>query len=93
MTFGFNLFSNTSALVFSTDDITWNQVDFFSVAGYSNTNVSYSVLANKEVLTLQILINAPPTDRKAVAHTITVSGTAINVSGGSESAYILVLMR
>lgn len=93
MTYGFNLFNSSSALVYSTDDVTWNQVDFFSVAGSGSASNTYAVLSGKEVLTLQILINAPPTDRKALAHTITVTGTTVSVSGGSEAAYILVLMR
>jgi hypothetical protein len=93
MSFGLEVMKATGALAFSSDDVTWNQVDFFYVAGSSNTTKDFPVLAGREVMTVQVMIDAPPLDRKAIAHTITVSGTSVNVQGGSEKAYILVLMR
>lgn len=54
---------------------------------------NYPVIAGKEVLVTQMMINPPPIDRKAIAHTIAVNGTEVTVSGGTEDTYILVLMR
>ena len=91
--YGLNLFGPDSHLTYSTDDVTWNQVDFFVVGGGGSASNNYPVIAGKEVLVSQMFINSPPLDRKALAHTITVSGTNVSVSGGSESVYVIVLMR
>jgi hypothetical protein len=99
MAHGLQIYSSTGSLKYSSTDVTWNQVDYFTVTALpspqSVTN-TYPVIIGKEVLVLQLLIDAPPTNRRAVAHTITKetgnTGT-VTVSGGSENALILVLMR
>lgn len=93
MSFGLNVFHSNGNLTFSTDDVTWNQVDFFYVAGGGSATHTYPVLDGRSVLTVQMFINPPPVDRRAVAHTVTVAGTNVSVGGGSEGEYILVLMR
>jgi hypothetical protein len=93
MTFGLNVFNALGGLSYSSNDVTWNQVDFFEVVGDGSASYSYPVLAGKEVLTAQMFVNSPPTDKKAKAHTVTVSGTTVFASGGSEASYILVMMR
>lgn len=90
---GMNIYNAESNLTYSTADVTWNQVDFFLVTAGSSITNSYPVLSGREVLTAQMFINAPPTDRRALAYTILVSDTTVSVSGGSEDAYIMVLMR
>lgn len=92
-TFGMQFFSNASQLVYSTDDVTWNQVDFFLAPKNQTTSASYSVLTGREVLVLQMFIDPPPLEGKAIAHDITVSGTTVTASGGSENTFVLVLMR
>lgn len=91
--YGMNVFNSAGSLTYSTSDVTWNQVDFFFVSGGGSASNSYPVLSGKEVLTAQMFVNSPPSDRRALAHTITVSGTTVSVSGGSEAVYVLVLMR
>lgn len=91
--FGMAIAKANRRVTYSTLDVTWNQVDFFDVPAGGSAYRSYPVLAGREVLAAQILIDAPPLDRRAVAHTINVSGTTVQVYGGSERAYILVLMR
>ena len=93
MTFGLEVFKSNGALGYSSDDVTWNQVDFFYVGAGGSETHNYAALAGRTVLTVQMFINPPPNDRKAIAHTVTVSGTTVSASGGSEAAYILVLMR
>lgn len=93
MTFGLEVMKANGALVFSSNDVTWNQVDFFYVAANGSVSKNLPALQGRQVLTVQSFINPPPNDRKATAHTVTVSGTTVSVSGGSEAAYILVLMR
>jgi len=92
-THGLQVRDASNRIIYSTDDVTWNQVDYFFVSGNGSVSQTFSVLSGREVLTLQILIDAPPITRRAIAHTITVNGTTITASGGSENAYILVLMR
>lgn len=94
MSFGINLFNANGSLGYSSSDVTWNQVDFFSLGGGQGTvTASYQQLIGREVLVLQIFISPPPVDRKAIAYTITVSGAVVTMSGGSESVFIVVLMR
>ena len=93
MSFGLNIYSEVGNLAYSTTDVTWNQVDFFYVPGGGSVSNNYSELSGRTALVLQTFIDPPPTDRKALAHSVSVSGTNVTVSGGSEAAYILVLMR
>ena len=93
MTTGINIYNAAGALTYSTADVTWNQVDFFQVAGGATASNVYPALAGRETLIVQVFVNPPPLTRRAVAHTATVSGTTVSVSGGSETSYILVLMR
>ena len=93
MTHGLEVRHTNGNLAFSTDDVTWNQVDFFYVAGYGSESRTLPALAGRQVLTVQMFINPPPNDRRAIAHTVTVSGTTVSVSGGSEATYVLVLMK
>lgn len=93
MTHGLNIFHSNGNLTFSTDDVTWNQVDFFYVDGYGSASNNYPALSGRTVMTVQMFINPPPSDRRAIAHTVSVSGTNVSVSGGTEAEYILVLMK
>lgn len=93
MTFGMGIYSAAGALTYSSTDVTWNQVDFLNVPRGGDVWMDYPVLAGREVLTMQMMIDPPPIDRKAIAHTITVSGTVVHIAGGSENTYVLVLMR
>lgn len=93
MTFGLGVFKAAGSLAYSSADVTWNQVDMLYVPRGGDVWKNYPVLAGREVLCTQMMINPPPIDRKAMAHTVTVSGTSVHVSGGSENTYVLVLMR
>lgn len=93
MTYGLNLYHSTGDLTYSSSDVTWNQVAAFQVSGNSSSSTTYSVLQDRTVQVVQMFIDPPPTDRKAIAHTISVSGTTVSVSGGNENVLILVLMR
>jgi hypothetical protein len=94
-THGLQVYNSSQTLIYSSADVTWNQVDFFLVNGNSTASNTYPVLIGKEILVQQILVDSPPVDRKAIAHTITTNNTngTVSVGGGSERAYILVLMR
>lgn len=93
MTYGLQLRDSAGALKYSSDDVTWNQVDFFYVAGGSSAGNQYPVIEGREVLIVQMFINPPPVDRRAIAHTTIYAGQMVYVFGGSEDVYVLVLMR
>ena len=93
MSFGLALNKANGALAYSSSDVTWNQVDCYLVPGGGSDVRFLPQLQGREVLLFQIMINPPPTDRRAVAHTLVNSAGTITVSGGSESSYVLVLMR
>lgn len=91
--YGVGVFSASGSLVYSSEDVTWNQVDMIFVPRGADIWREHPALAGKEVITAQIMINPPPIDRKAIAHTITREGTRVHVAGGSEDTFVLVLMR
>lgn len=93
MSFGLGVFRSNGALAFSSDDVTWNQVDMLYCPGGSTTYRTYGMLAGREVLAVQVMIDPPPLNRRAIAHTVSVSGTNVTISGGSEAAYVIILMR
>ena len=93
MAYGMELFRGNNVLTYSTSDVTWNQVAAFQVNGGASNSTSYPALTGRTVKVVQMFIDPPPTNRKALAHTISVSGTTVTVSGGNENVFILVLMR
>ena len=93
MSFGMQVLRASGAVAYDSSSVTWNQVDFMLAPANGSVSGYFPALAGREVLCVQILIDAPPLNRRAIAHTIVVNGETVNVSGGSENAYILVLMR
>lgn len=93
MAFGFKVADSSGTTVYDTTSITWNQVDIFTVARNGSTTKSYSYISGLEKLAVQLFIDPPLTDRKAVAHTVSWSGTTLSISGGSEDVLIVVLAR
>ena len=106
-THGLNIYNASLELIYSSADVTWNQVDYFEVAAQPGSSVVryYEAIIEKEVLVLQVFVNGPPITGQLISHTITynnktyydyalglASGT-VKVTGGSDSAFILVLMR
>jgi len=93
MSFGFQIFDANGVLRFDSTDITWNQVTFYTVAADGSDSRVIPQISGKAVAIGQIMIDPPLTDRKATAHTISVNGTTVSVSGGSEDVYIIVLVK
>jgi|TARA_R110000765_G_scaffold102077_1_gene190716 hypothetical protein len=95
MAYGFRMWGSDGNLEYDSDSVTWNQVDFYSVAAGSSDTRTFSSLSGKEVKVGLFFINPPLLTRKATSHTATVTNnnTTISISGGSEAMYILVLMR
>lgn len=93
MAFGFQIYDSAGTLRFDSTDVTWNQVDFFTVSAGGSVSNSYSQIVGKSVAVGQIMIDPPLETRRADAHTVTVSGGTVSVSGGSEDVYIIVLVK
>lgn len=83
----------TNEVWFSSNDIVWNQVDFFEVAGGSTVSKTYDFLTGWEKLVTQCFMDAPPSTRKMLDCNTTWSGNRLTVSGGSERTLILVFAR
>ena len=93
MSYGLQILNAVGTVTFASTDVTWNQVDAIYVQGGTTVTKTYPALLNREVLVTQMMINPPPIDRRAIAHTISVQGTRVTIGGGSEDSYGLVLMR
>ena len=97
-TFGLKMYKADGVTVaYDSSSITWNQVDQLYVAGNSSGSWNYPLLIGKEVLIIQLLINTPSIARKCIAHVINSTTASTNgnisISGGSENAFFLVLIR
>lgn len=95
-TFGLKIYKADGAtVIYDSSSVTWNQVAQIYVGGNSSGSWNYPTLIGKEILVIQMLINQPVVTRRCVSHTIISDNTTgnISISGGSESAYFLVLMR
>ncbi len=94
MTYGLNFYKQNASLVYSSADVTWNQVDFFLVQANTAGSKDYgSVLSGRTVITTQMFIDPPPVNQKALAYVVTVSGTTVSWSGGNQKIYLMVLMK
>lgn len=93
MSTGLNIFKSTGALAYSTDEVTWNQAGVIYCPAGGNVSEIFDVIAGKETLTVQVPINPPSLTQRTYAHTVAISGTTVNVSGGNTAVYVLVLMR
>lgn len=88
-------FDNFRTVLFSSTDVTWNQVDSFYVNGNTTANKTYPACVNREILVKQTLIGTPDINRAYYANIITTNSSNGNVyvTGGTVDAYITVLMR
>ena len=74
--------------------ITWNLVEVFTVAAGAYATRSYSDLADREFLVVQIPLEVPKVDSYTYEKTIQVlSGGNIIVSDGNQIASIVVMCR
>lgn len=93
MSFGLQVTSESGQVTYDSSMVTWNQVDFFLVPASASIGLTYEFLAGKEVQVMLIFVDAPPADRKAIAPTVTIGSTTVNISGGTVAVYAIVLMR
>jgi hypothetical protein len=92
MTTGFDSFPTP---IYSSTDITWNQVDSFYMPAYGYASNIYSFCAGKEIKVNQILITSADITSAYLSNIITVDNSTgrVIITGGNTDAYITVLMR
>lgn len=93
MSVGINVFRNDGQIAYSTDDVTWNQAGMLLVPANGSMATNCPAIAGREVLVVQIPIDPPFNNQPTIAHTITVAGISVSVSGGNMLAYVIILMR
>lgn len=97
MSHGINVYKADGTLGFSTLDITWMQIDQFTVAANASVSNSYPEIAGMTIITQMQMINDPPASQEAYAPEVIVSGTNVSVvpytGKTSEQVIIMVLAQ
>jgi hypothetical protein len=79
MAYGFEVYNSDGTLVYSTDSITWMQVDSFYVnAGQTITN-NYPEFSGWTLKTFIELIDQSPSNQEHYSPISTISGTSVTV--------------
>lgn len=80
---------------FTSNDITWSQVDFFIVAAGGDVTKDFSYLAGWEKLVTQAFMDAVPSGRKMQQCIVSWSNneTTLRVYGGTETTLVMVYAR
>lgn len=86
MSFGLQI-KEPAGTVFSLDDTTLLQVDFFAVQQGQSVTKNFSFLPSGATLSTAIVfLNQPPQDEQFVLPTVSVSGTTMTVTGINSSS-------
>ena len=99
MSYGFELFRSDGTLGFSSDNVTWNQIDaFIALAGVTVTKTYTTAVGLSEIITLQFMLYTLDPDTAAETHTVSISGTTVTATpvgtqGAYSDTYVVVLGR
>ena len=86
MSVGLQLRNASSQPVFTLDDTTLLQVDFFPVLEGQSVTKSFSFLpTGATISTAIVFLNQPPLDEQFVLPTVSISGTTVTVTGINSS--------
>lgn len=86
MSFGLQI-KEPAGTVFSLDDTTLLQVDFFAVQQGQSVTKNFSFLPSGATLSTAIVfLNQPPQDEQFVLPTVSISGTTMTVTGINSSS-------
>jgi len=87
MAVGFQLRNTLSTPVFTLDDSTLLQVDFFEVQQGQSVTKNFTFLPSGATLSTAIVfVNQPPLNEQFVLPTVSISGTTLTVTGINSSA-------
>jgi hypothetical protein len=108
MSYGLAIYRSNGSLAFSSESITWTQVDYIYVPAGVTVSKTYPILQDKQVMILQILQDNVGAYTRNTSNNIYVSGTlytseayagyyngnnVVTIIGGNVIAYVMVLMR
>jgi len=97
MSYGINVYKAEGTLGFSTLDVTWMQIDQFTVAANASVSNTYPEISGMTIIAQMQMINDPPASQEAYAPEVIVSGTTVSVapytSKTSEQVIIMVLAQ
>lgn len=86
MSIGLRLNDSSGGEVFTLDDTTLLQVDFFAVQQGQSVTKDFSFLPSGATLSTAIVfVNQPPQDEQFVLPTVSISGTTLTVTGINSS--------
>ena len=86
MSFGLQI-KEPAGTVFSLDDSTLLQVDFFAVQQGQSVTKNFNFLPSGATLSTAIVfVNQPPLDEQFVLPTVSISGTTLTVTGINSSS-------
>lgn len=86
MSFGLQI-KEPAGTVFSLDDTTLLQVDFFAIQQGQSVTKNFSFLPSGATLSTAIVfLNQPPQDEQFVLPTVSISGTTMTVTGINSSS-------
>jgi hypothetical protein len=86
MTAGLRLKDSAGGDVFTLDDTTLLQVDFFTVQQGQSVTKNFNYLPTGAVISTAIVfVNQPPLNEQFVLPTVTISGTTVTVTGINSS--------
>lgn len=93
MSTGLQIFGPAGQLWMDSDTITWNLVEVYTLGAGVYDQRTYTELAGREFLVLQIPLEVPKVEDYTYEKSISVSGNVVTVSGGNQIASIVVMCR
>lgn len=87
--------AGTSQLQFSSTDFTWNQVDFFYLAGGSSFSKNYISCVGRTIVVSQYVLGTPDINISYTVGAYTTNSSTGNVSiaAGTVASYVIILMK
>lgn len=79
MSYGLEVYKADGTLVYSTDSVTWMQVDSFAVSKNQTKTKYYTEFSGWTIKVFIELINQPPDAQEHYSPTYSISGTTVTI--------------
>jgi len=97
MAYGLQVFKSDGSTAFSSADVTWMQIDQFTVAANATVSNNYTSTSGFTLMVQIQMVNQPPGSQEAYAPEVSIAGTTVTIapySGlSSEETIVLVLAQ
>ena len=80
MAYAFQVFNDTGDLIYSTDSVTWMQIDSFAVLANEIVEVDYPELSGWTIKVYMDLLDQPPDAQEHYAPIPSISGTTVTIA-------------